>query len=123
VMSSWESYPMYTLKGISFVATASLFDIIIQFFRGCFFVRGKKQKTKTKKDGWMEFKNETQERNCFFFQSIDQSKSFFCVCALCVCVFWTLSIFGTGFIYREEGERSTRKCRHAMGCHYFSQSV
>lgn len=78
---------MYTLKGISFVATASLFDIIIQFFRGCFFVRGKKQKTKTKKDGWMEFKNETQERNCFFFQSIDQSKSFFlCVCALCVCV-------------------------------------
>tara|TARA_B100001996_G_scaffold278314_1_gene218828 strand:- start:84 stop:233 length:150 start_codon:yes stop_codon:yes gene_type:complete len=45
---------MYTLKGISFVATASLFDIIIQFFRGCFFVRGKKQKTKTKKDGWMD---------------------------------------------------------------------
>ena len=45
VMSSWESYPMYTLKGISFVATASLFDII-QLCRGCFFVQ---KKTTTKK--------------------------------------------------------------------------
>ena len=40
---------------------------------------------------------------------------------MCVlCVFWMdfLSIFGTG-IYREEGKLcSTRKCRHAMGCHY-----
>ena len=52
------------------------------------FLCGEKNKKQRQKrmDGWMEFKNETQERNCFFFQSIDQSKSFFlCVCALCVC--------------------------------------
>tara|TARA_B100000519_G_C13799894_1_gene230640 strand:+ start:109 stop:429 length:321 start_codon:yes stop_codon:yes gene_type:complete len=83
---------MYTLKGISFVASASLFDILLfNFFvvGGAFLCR-KKQKTKRqKKDGWMdeEFKNETQEeRKCvsFFNRSIEE---FFFVCkALCVCV-------------------------------------
>lgn len=43
---------MYTLKGISFVANASLFDISIIFFVvfcACFFVQ-KKTKKKTKKE-------------------------------------------------------------------------
>ena len=72
----------------------------------------------------MEFKNETDKEihNVSFFLSID--RVFFCVRV--VCVFWMdfLSIFGTG-IYREEGKLcSTRKCRHAMGCHYlFHKSV
>lgn len=74
----------------------------------------------------MEFKNETQtEKFTIMFLSFDRSiSSFFFVCVLCV--FWMdfLSIFGTG-IYREEGKLcSTRKCRHAMGCHYlFHKSV
>ena len=93
---------MYTLKGISFVANASLFDISIIFF--CCFLRVFFCAEKT------------------FFRSIDFE--FFFVCVLCV--FWMdfLSIFGTG-IYREEGKLcSTRKCRHAMGCHYlFHKSV
>ena len=52
VMSSWESYPMYTLKGISFVANASLFDISIIFFvvARVFLCRKKQKKTKKEMD-------------------------------------------------------------------------
>ena len=46
VMSSWESYPMYTLKGISFVANASLFDIIFSFLLRVFFCAEKNNNKK-----------------------------------------------------------------------------
>ena len=64
VMSSWESYPMYTLKGISFVANASLFDIsIFLFCCACFFVQ-KKTTTKNKKgDGRWSSKMRHRQRN------------------------------------------------------------
>ena len=47
-MSSWESYPMYTLKGISFVANASLFDIIIIIL--CVFFCAEKNNNKKRMD-------------------------------------------------------------------------
>ena len=87
------------------------------------FFCAEKNKKKTKKE--MDFdgvQNREIHHNVSFFRSIDLE--FFFVCVLCV--FWMdfLSIFGTG-IYREEGKLcSTRKCRHAMGCHYlFHKSV
>ena len=56
-MSSWESYPMYTLKGISFVASAwSLFDILLFNFSvgGVLFCAEKKTKNKKTKKGRMD---------------------------------------------------------------------
>ena len=41
---------MYTLKGISFVANASLFDIIFSFLLRVFFCAEKNNKKKTKKE-------------------------------------------------------------------------
>ena len=61
---------MYTLKGISFVANASLFDISIFFFVvfcACFFVQKK--------------------------LSFDRSISSFFLCACCVCFGWTFCRF------------------------------
>ena len=88
---------MYTLKGISFVANASLFDISIIFF--CFlrvFFCAEKNKKKKQKRRWtlMEFKNETQtEKFTIMFLSFDRSISSFFLCACCVCFGWTFCRF------------------------------
>ena len=95
VMSSWESYPMYTLKGISFVANASLFDIIFSFVLRVFFCaekNNKKQKMK-KGDGRWSSKMRHRQRNSYnvsFFRSIDRV---FFLCVLCVCFGWTFCHF------------------------------
>ena len=99
---------MYTLKGISFVANASLFDISIIFF--CCVARvflcrkkNKKQKDKKRTDGWMKsskMRHRQRKKVCFFF-SIDRSKSFFVCKALCVCVLDGLFVdFWYGYISR-----------------------
>ena len=79
---------MYTLKGISFVANASLFDIIFSFVLRVFFCaekNNKKQKMK-KGDGRWSSKMRHRQRNSYnvsFFRSIDL-EFFFCACCVCV---------------------------------------
>ena len=87
---------MYTLKGISFVANASLFDISIIFFCccACFFVQKKTKKKQKRRWTLMEFKNETQtEKFTIMFLSFDRSISSFFLCACCVCFGWTFCRF------------------------------
>ena len=87
---------MYTLKGISFVANASLFDISIIIFCccACFFVQKKTKKKQKRRWTLMEFKNETQtEKFIIMFLSFDRSISSFFLCACCVCFGWTFCRF------------------------------
>ena len=86
---------MYTLKGISFVANASLFDISIIFFCccACFFVQKKTKQKQKRRWTIKEFKNETQTEKFIMFLSFDRSISSFFLCACCVCFGWTFCRF------------------------------